>query len=50
MALNIRVTVDLDARLTQAVEETGQSPQYLVEEALALLFARLDRSAAAREA
>jgi hypothetical protein len=42
-ALNVRIRADLDQRLTQAVAETGQSPQPLVEDALRLLFAKLDR-------
>ncbi|MEU4541594.1 hypothetical protein AB0G15_42880 [Streptosporangium sp. NPDC023825] len=36
--LSIRILAENDARLTAAVEATGQSPQYIVDEALALYF------------
>ncbi len=41
--LSIRIRAELDARLTDAVIETGQGPQELVEDGLELLFAKLDR-------
>ncbi|MFE3206404.1 hypothetical protein [Embleya sp. NPDC059237] len=37
----MRILASHDRRLTVAVEQTGQSPQYLVDQALALLFAKL---------
>jgi len=39
--LSVRILAANDAKLTRAVEQTGQSPQYLVDQALALLFAKL---------
>ncbi len=44
--LSIRIRAELDARLTDAVTETGQGPQELVETGLELLFAKLDRERA----
>lgn len=39
--LSVRILPENDSRLTQAVEQSGKSPQYLVEEALELLFKRM---------
>jgi len=39
--LSVRILASNDTKLTRAVEQTGQSPQYLVDQALALLFAKL---------
>lgn len=39
--LSVRVLTTTDDRLTQAVELTGQSPQYIVEAALDRYFKRL---------
>jgi hypothetical protein len=41
VALSVRILPALDDRLTQAVEATGQSPQYLVEAALDAYLTRL---------
>jgi hypothetical protein len=38
VALTVRVLAVTDDRLTEAVERTGQSPQYIVEAALAAYF------------
>jgi len=38
VALTVRVLAATDERLTAAVELTGQSPQYLVDAALAAYF------------
>lgn len=35
MPLTIRILAQTDERLTEAVEQTGQSPQYIVDAALA---------------
>jgi hypothetical protein len=39
--LTVRILSATDARLTAAVEDTGKSPQYIVDEALAEYLARL---------
>lgn len=39
--LSVRILVETDARLTLACEQTGKTPQYLVEDALQLLYLRL---------
>jgi hypothetical protein len=39
--LTVRILAATDERLTSAVEDTGKSPQYLVDEALAEYLARL---------
>ena len=38
MALTIRILAATDKRLTAAVEQTGESPQYVVDAALAAYF------------
>jgi hypothetical protein len=42
VALTVRVLAATDERLTAAVELTGQSPQYIVDAALAAYLAALD--------
>jgi hypothetical protein len=42
VALTIRILAATDRRLTAAVEQTGQSPQYIVDAALAAYFDGLD--------
>jgi predicted transcriptional regulator len=44
IALSVRILAELDARLTEEVERQGLSPQFLVDQALADYFARLDRA------
>jgi hypothetical protein len=39
--LTVRILAETDERLTAAVEATGKSPQYIVDEALADYLARL---------
>lgn len=39
--LTVRILAETDERLTAAVEATGKSPQYIVDEALAEHLARL---------
>ncbi|WP_405747567.1 hypothetical protein OG422_30675 [Streptomyces sp. NBC_01525] len=39
--LSVRLLVETDVRLTLACAQTGQTPQYLVEDALQLLFKEL---------
>jgi hypothetical protein len=39
--LTIRILAETDARLTAAVEATGESPQYIVDAALAAYFDKL---------
>jgi hypothetical protein len=43
VALTVRVLAATDERLTAAVELTGQSPQYIVDAALAAYFDALAR-------
>ncbi|MEV5204914.1 hypothetical protein [Streptomyces sp. NPDC053720] len=40
VALSVRVLPETDAKLTRAVEITGNNPQSIVEEALTLYFAK----------
>lgn len=46
--LSVRILPATDDRLTQAVELTGQSPQYIVEAALEVYLKRIGISAARR--
>lgn len=39
--ITVRITEARNAKLTQAVDQTGQPPQDLVEQALDLLFSKL---------
>jgi hypothetical protein len=39
--LTVRILTATDERLTEAVEDTGKSPQYIVDEALSEYLARL---------
>ena len=48
--LTVRILAQNDARLTAAVEETGRSPQYIVDAALAAYFDGLGIAAAREEA
>lgn len=48
--LTVRILAQNDARLTAAVEETGTSPQYIVDAALAAYFDALGIAAAREEA
>jgi len=41
MPLTVRILAATDERLTAAVEATGKSPQYIVDEALADYLSRL---------
>ena len=41
--LTVRILAETDERLTAAVEATGKSPQYIVDEALSEYLARLER-------
>ena len=50
MPLTIRILAQNDARLTAAVEATGDSPQYIVDAALAAYFDALGIPAGHKEA
>lgn len=41
MPVTVRILAETDQRLTDAVEQTGKSPQYIVDEALSEHLARL---------
>lgn len=42
VAITVRITAANNARLTEAVELTGQSPQYVVDAALTAYFAAIE--------
>ena len=45
--LTVRILAATDERLTTAVEATGKSPQYIVDEALSEYLSRLEARSAA---